>query len=546
MFRHIIKAVIAVFLIGSFAWADSDTVLVFPFENQSNDRNLDWIGEGIAELIVARLQTDPALYVFSRDERLAGFETMGIPEGAVVSRATAMHLGWNLGGDKLITGRFTGTSDNFCIYARVIDLKTSASGPEFPIPGKLEDIIPLSNKLSDQLLKILVPWAPAPTSDVSANAPIPRSAFENYIRGMLVQDPQRRSDYLSTALRLHPDYPEALFQLGREQYIERDFKNSNLHLQKIAKSSPDYLQAQFMIGLNHYRLEDYARAVAVLSALPQTFDVSIDLGVALAGKGDTTAAVATWKHSMDLDPFSVDAPFNIGYLSFNKGDNETAIKMFEQSLKLQGRDAEAMFLLARSYERAGRVDEAQKTMAQATRLSTRVERWQTQPPTKLERLRDLQDPLPLRASEGFHLWTGDRLARRAKGRDVNAWLESVQTQIDSQMYGDAIRDLQNAFVVFPNSSDAHLLLAQVYQGQKNYDGALNEIEHAIGIRKSAESYILLARTYRSLNQLPLALHAVTQALDLAPNHAAALALKTALQRQMRQTAPAPGRPLARH
>ena len=38
------------------ARADSTTVLVFPFENASNDRTLDWIGEGVAELIIERLQ----------------------------------------------------------------------------------------------------------------------------------------------------------------------------------------------------------------------------------------------------------------------------------------------------------------------------------------------------------------------------------------------------------------------------------------------------------------------------------------------------------
>jgi TolB-like protein len=36
--------------------ADKGTVLVFAFENQSEDRTLDWIGEGIAELMIERLR----------------------------------------------------------------------------------------------------------------------------------------------------------------------------------------------------------------------------------------------------------------------------------------------------------------------------------------------------------------------------------------------------------------------------------------------------------------------------------------------------------
>src|SRR5436309_13585123 len=96
---------------AAMAQADSSTTLVFPFENLSNDRTLDWIGEGIAELIVGRLQPEPGVYVFSREERLAAYERLGIPEMAMVSRASALKLGWNNAADNVITGSFSGTAE---------------------------------------------------------------------------------------------------------------------------------------------------------------------------------------------------------------------------------------------------------------------------------------------------------------------------------------------------------------------------------------------------------------------------------------------------
>ena len=48
----------------SIAQADSSTVLAFPFEKQSNDRTLDWIGEGISECINERLQPEPGVVLF--------------------------------------------------------------------------------------------------------------------------------------------------------------------------------------------------------------------------------------------------------------------------------------------------------------------------------------------------------------------------------------------------------------------------------------------------------------------------------------------------
>ena len=52
MLRRIFIYIALVLAATSTARADATTVLVFPFENLSSDRTLDWIGEGIAELII--------------------------------------------------------------------------------------------------------------------------------------------------------------------------------------------------------------------------------------------------------------------------------------------------------------------------------------------------------------------------------------------------------------------------------------------------------------------------------------------------------------
>src|SRR5215510_12497570 len=105
-----------VFLCIALVWgteksarADS-TVLVFPFENLSSDHTLDWIGEGISELIIERLQPEPGVYVYPREERIAVYEKLGIPENSIVSRATALKLGWDTGADQVVTGRFSATA----------------------------------------------------------------------------------------------------------------------------------------------------------------------------------------------------------------------------------------------------------------------------------------------------------------------------------------------------------------------------------------------------------------------------------------------------
>jgi tetratricopeptide (TPR) repeat protein/TolB-like protein len=443
-------------LVPTLAPAATTTVLVFPLENVSTDRNLDWIGEGIAELIIDRLQIEPGIYMFSREERLAGFDKLGIPDTAIVSRATALRLGWDAGADNVITGRFSGSPDEFEISVRLIDIIQGGAADEIKVKGKLEDVILMTTSLSRQLLDKIVPGNASPETDYTLRPPTPRSAFENYIRGILNPDARKRVESLQNAIRLHPQYSRALFHLGRTFHVERDFKTSNQWLQKVPETSFDRPQSQFMMGLNYFYLADYVRAVAMFQQLPPTYDVLLNLGAALSQRGDQAGAIATWKRAAAVDPLASEAFFNIGYVSFLRGDWENAARNLAESLRVRGRDSEALFLLGRTYAQQGRSDDSQRLIAQASRLSQRVERWQTQPLPKLERL---ATTTVLRTRD--ETWTDWRIVRRAKAQDLTSWFDLVQNQIDSNFYGEAIRELQYLIRVFPDSSEARSLLDEV-------------------------------------------------------------------------------------
>ncbi len=441
------------------ARADSTTILIFPFENASNDRTLDWLGEGVSELMIERLRPEAGVYTFARDERLSAFDRLGIPEATIVSRATALKLGWDMGADHIVTGRFSGESGNFQLTARLIDMETGGA-VEISAQGKLDEIIPMSMSVTRQVLSNIVPGARSIEADYTDRPPVPRSAFENYVRGILSQDLKKRIELLETAIRLHPQYDSAVLQLGRAHYLQHDFKNSNLWLRKMPESSFLRHQAQFLVGLNYFHLNDYTRAATALETIPSNYEVLLNRGAALFQKGDTQAALAAWEQAVELQPLGSDAFFNLGYLSFRKGDFESAVKNLSQSLKNHGRDSEALFLLGRSYERLGRIEESQKAISQASRLSQRVERWMRQPLPDLIRI-----ATTMSARSHDETWTPERLARRAGREDLSQWLESIQTEIDFYLFGDALRDLKDVIRVVPQSSEANLLLEEVHRQQ---------------------------------------------------------------------------------
>src|SRR6187399_1488657 len=196
------------------AHASPESVLVFAFENQTDDRNLDWIGTGLSELVVERLSSERNLYVFNRDERTMAYERMGIPESVSVSRATAMSIAWDTGADAVVIGRIYGTHQDFRIEARVLNMQDSTSGLNVAVNGELQGLIPMATTLSFKLARQLVPASTTPELDYIAHPPVPSSAFEAYIRGTIATDSSRKVTLLQDAIRLHPQYTAAMYHLG--------------------------------------------------------------------------------------------------------------------------------------------------------------------------------------------------------------------------------------------------------------------------------------------------------------------------------------------
>jgi tetratricopeptide (TPR) repeat protein/TolB-like protein len=539
VFTRII-AVLTVCLATLFAWANPlpaspnpESVLVFAFENQTDDRNIDWIGTGLSELVAERLTGEHDLYVFNRDERTTAYERMGIPESMAVTRATAMSIGWDTGADFVVIGRIYGTHQDFRIEARILNLQDSSSGLNVIVNGDLQNLIPMASSLSFKLARQLVPKSITPESDYIAHPPVPTSAFEAYIRGTIAADSSRRVSLFQDALRLHPQYTAAMYQLGRQYSLNLDFKNSTPMLEKIPEDRPEFLQARFMLGLNRYGAGEFEKSIAIFSALPPVYDVLINLGMADAANNDFSGAMAAWKRASDLNPLGTEAPFNMAHLGLTRNersDLELAAKSIEQFLKLNSRDAEAIFLQGRIYERLGRVEESQRLIAAAVNLSPRLARWVNQPLTNFRRLRLQPNVTDIRLAPQPTIWNEERLQRRAHGRDIATWLDVVQKSIDSQLYGEALWELQDIARTFPRSAETRLMFAEVYEEQKQNDLAVAEYQRAVALKPSPDTWILLARLYRTMNQPASERMALESALALDPGNTAAAARKAELDR----------------
>jgi len=391
--------------------AQRTTVLVNAFGNDTGERNLDWIGEGLATAIAERLNTQRQLYVFGRDERQAEYERLGIPEPLSISRATSIKIAWNMGADILVTGRYSGDHDDFRVEARVLNLAENAIDLDLSVTGKLDELISMSASLASRLAAALVPGATMPESDYAARPPIPRSAFEAYIRGVMSVDAQRRVELLQDAVRLHPQYTSAIYQLGLCQYLDSNYVESNRLLERISNDAAEYPMARFMLGMNAYHLNDFGKSAAIYSSLEPSYDILVNLGASLAAGGDAAGGTAALKRAVELNPSGSEALFDLAFIAFTKGEWDTAASGFSQFLQTRGRDSEVLYLLGRTYARLGRNDESRRLIGQAIRQSQNLARWQTQVIPNLLRVRTEFDATELRLRGG--IWTEARRSRKA-------------------------------------------------------------------------------------------------------------------------------------
>ncbi|MGP8245510.1 MAG: tetratricopeptide repeat protein, partial [Bryobacteraceae bacterium] len=348
----------------------ADSVLVVPFFNQSNNPNLDWIGESIAESVQDSLASEGVL-VLNRDERLEGYRRLSLRPGAQLTHASIIKLGMALDAAEVIYGSFEAgppapgsapaggatAKASLRIMARVLNLKHPGLGPEFGEAGALEDLAVLEVHLGWQSLTQIAPQSAPSESDFrQARPPVRIDAVENYIRGLLASNPDQRQHFFMQAARLDEHFSQPCFQLGKTYWSRDEYKLAAGWFSRVSRSDPHYLEAQFFLGLCRFDSGDFAAAetafqtVAVSVPLNEVFN---NLGAAEARRGNLEAAIANFNKAVDGDSSDPDYQFNLGYAYWRSREYSAAAERFRAALERDPSDTEAIAMLGRALQGEG-------------------------------------------------------------------------------------------------------------------------------------------------------------------------------------------------
>ena len=501
--------------------SSSDTAIVMPFDNASGAPGIEWIAESFPELLSQRLAS-PTIYLLTRDDRLRAYDRAGIPASVHPSRATIYRLVEQMDVDYVVLGHYTFDGRTFTAHAQVLDMRSRKLLAESQESGALVDLINIETSLALDLLRSMRPNLSVSRQEIESSAPPVRlDAFENYVRGVLDTSAADKTRHFQEAVRLHPAYNQAWFQLGKAWFDEKQYDRAIGSLAQVSLTDPAAREANFYLGLSAYYLGDFSRAESaftfVASRMPLT-EVENNLGVTIAQRGEQKDAAGRFQKAVQQDPNDADYHFNLAVALYHSGDQAGATRQLQECLALRPTDAEAKSVLV---------------SLSAARDGSPLKRSEV----PLERIKSNYDENSFRQFFlGIQSAAEERLARTDPASHAQFHVSRGQELLAQGFVAEAQKQFREAAMLDPQNAEAHSGLAHTLEADNNLAGARTEAEAALAIRIFIDPLLVLARLDLRDNRTDAAAHSVDRALHLDPANASALNLKRAVAAQLAQKA----------
>jgi tetratricopeptide (TPR) repeat protein len=336
--------------------ARSGTVLVLQFHNDSQFSDLNWVGESIAETLMAEFAGANQIVV-SRASRAEATRRLSLRPDANFTKATLLRLGQTVGADYLCFGSFEVTlpqsqaalkDSSIRISAQFVDLRKLHDGPEISEAGRLTELSRLQEHLAYESLKYLDPKVERKAEDfMSPQKAVRLDVEESYVRGLLSANREQKQKWFLQAEALDGKFPGPVLELGKMALEQKQYAQAIEWLRRIGPNDPNYPDARFKMGLAAYAAKDYLGAAGYFREVSKTYPLSEvynNLGASENQLNQTNAA-DDFRRALEGDPNSTVYIFNLGTALLKSNSYDEAAKRFQQVLDREPNDADARQLL---------------------------------------------------------------------------------------------------------------------------------------------------------------------------------------------------------
>ena len=497
--------------------ASARLLLVLPFENHTGQPNLNWIGEGAADIFNRRLDAAGFLTI-SRGDRLYALDRLGLPSNFQPSRATTIRIAQLLDADFVIIGTYAETGSQLTVTAQILGLHQLTLSAPIQQEADLKNLLSTLNGLAWSVAGKLHPtYSVAEQTFLAADGSLRPDAFENYVRGIIAEAPPDRIAHLQEAVKLSPGFTPATLELGKAYFAGQDYEAAATAFGQMPKDDPNALDADFYRGLslfftaNYLKAEDAFAFVATQLPLPEVVN---NEGVSASRRGHDGAPL--FQQAIASDSRDPDYHFNLALALRKRNDILGATREIETVLKLRPQDTEAQTFAAALKDAASVNSDPDDSLP-----LERIKRGYNETEFR-------QAAFEMEQIEAMRLATLPAKERAAK-------LVSAGDQFMNRgLILEAEREYQAAVQADTSSALAHAGLAEVREHSENPKAARAEAQQSLSLTPNVPAYLVLARMDLQSNQLSAAASEVSAALRIEPANANARGMKQAVEARGQQ------------
>jgi tetratricopeptide (TPR) repeat protein/DNA-binding winged helix-turn-helix (wHTH) protein len=349
-------------------------------DNQSKTAELDWLREGLADMLVSGLSRSDGISVVGRQQLELLLERAGHARGTPIDLAAAVDIAGRAHLDHIVLGSFAKLGNTIRIDLRLHDAAGALVKTESLTIDNPDDLLRQVDLLSWRLAQHfgeVSPAAPSSSPAMTTNL----EAYRYYSLGLSRAGAFRNAEaveFFEKAIELDPEFAMAYGRIGYAYgVIGTDLQKAQPFLAKAYSlghrlSHKDRLQVEAWNALVHL---DYASAVTSFSEIVRTYPMEVEayarLGLLLSGERRYDESLEVFKRGLAVDPDSADLWNRIGGVYSEMGRVQDAISAREKYVALQPSEANAYDSLGHTYHMGGLYDQAVTAYQRALQLDPR-------------------------------------------------------------------------------------------------------------------------------------------------------------------------------
>jgi tetratricopeptide (TPR) repeat protein/DNA-binding winged helix-turn-helix (wHTH) protein len=343
-------------------------VAVMFFDNQSGSTDLDWLREGLADMLITDLSRSGNLAVLSRQQLYLMLERIGHKESEKIRLDEALDLAKRSQAQMVIMGSFARLGEQIRIDAQLHDARDGQLlAAERLVVDQSAQVLTQVDVLSLKLASYLG-GSDQPGNGLASVTTNNLAAYRYYSLGVekaqAVQNPEAIA-LLEKAIALDPDFAMAYGRIGYtyvmswgrfeegKPYLERAFKL----IDRLSEKDKLNITAWYAVAN-----QDYAAAIRsfheIVARYPLEVEAYRSLGRLLRGENRHDEAIEILKQGLVIDSGAKELYNSLGgtYLELRRHDE--AIAMYQRYVSLAPEEPNAHDSLGLGYQWAGRYQDA--------------------------------------------------------------------------------------------------------------------------------------------------------------------------------------------